>query len=122
MDVHISILQANASTRCAGINAASLALAQAGISMRELVSSVSVGKVDDKLMVDLSKDEEDYSEGEGSTDIPLAFTKSGNVALFQLDGNISPDKLKEAIKIGKKTYKDVYEVQKKALKDIGGEE
>src|SRR3989344_6172405 len=37
VDVHIIVLQANASTRCAGINAASLALAHAGISMREMV-------------------------------------------------------------------------------------
>ena len=122
VDVHISILQANASTRCAGINAACLALAQAGISMKELVSSVSIGKIDDKIVVDISKDEEDYSEGEGSTDIPFAFTKSGNISLFQLDGNISPDKLKEAIKFGKEACKEVYEVQKKALTSIGSEE
>jgi exosome complex component RRP41 len=122
IDIHISVLQANASTRCAGINAAALALANAGISMKELVSAVSVGKVDDKIVVDLIKEEEDYNQGEGSTDIPLAFTKSGDICLLQLDGKIQPDKLKEAIKIGKRACKEVYEVQKKALKELHMEE
>src|SRR3972149_9337538 len=60
IDVHINILQANASTRCAGINAAALALAHAGIPMKELVSSVSIGKMDKTLVVDLVKEEEDW--------------------------------------------------------------
>jgi len=119
IDVHIIVLQANASTRCAGINAAAIALAHAGVSMKELVSSVSIGKVDDKIVVDLCKEEEDYKEGEGSTDIPFAFTKSGEISLLQLDGKISPKKLKEAIKIGREACKKVYEVQKKALKSVG---
>ena len=45
VDVHITILQANASTRCAGINAAALALAHAGVPMTDLITSVSVGKI-----------------------------------------------------------------------------
>ena len=116
IDVHIMVLQANASTRCAGINAASLALANAGVSMKELVSAVSVGKIDDKIVTDLIKEEEDYEDGEGATDIPLAFTKSGDVTLFQLDGGIRPEELKEAIKAGREACKKIYEVQKKALK------
>jgi exosome complex component RRP41 len=117
VDVHISILQANASTRCAGINAAALALAHAGIPMKELVSSVSIGKVDDKIVVDLIKEEEDYKDGEGSTDMPFAFTKSGGISLFQLDGKIQPKRLKEAIEAGKKACEKIYELQKKILKE-----
>ena len=63
IDVHVSIIQANASTRCAGINAAALALAHAGIPMKDLVSSVSIGKLDKQLVVDVSKDEEDWEIG-----------------------------------------------------------
>ena len=117
VDVHISILQANASTRCAGINAAALALAHAGVPMKELVSSVSIGKVDDKIVTDLIKEEEDYKDGEGSTDMPFAFTKSGGISLFQLDGKIQPKRLKEAIEAGKKACEKIYELQKKILKE-----
>ena len=73
VDVHIMILQANASTRCAGINAASMALAQAGVPMSELVSAVSVGKLDKELVIDVDKDEEDFEEGEGATDTSILF-------------------------------------------------
>jgi len=119
VDVHIMVLQANASTRCAGINAAALALAHAGVSMKELVSSVSIGKIDKELVVDLIKEEEDYEDGEGATDIPFAFmSKTGDITLFQLDGLISPEELKEAVKVGKKACKKIYELQKQALKKL----
>jgi len=122
VDVHIVILQANASTRCAGINAAALALAHAGVPMKELVSAVSIGKVDDKIVIDLIKEEEDYKEGEGSTDIPLAFlSESGKITLLQLDGKAQTKKLKEIIEAGKKACEKVYELQKKTLKEVKGE-
>jgi exosome complex component RRP41 len=117
VDVHVSILQANASTRCAGINAAALALAHAGIPMKNLVSSVSIGKLDKELVVDVSKEEEDYEEGEGATDIPITFTGDGKLTHIQLDGKIGTSQLKEAIKLAKKSCEEIYEVQKKALKE-----
>jgi len=117
IDVHISILQANASTRCAGINAAALALAHAGIPMKGLVSSVSIGKLDKTLVVDLIKDEEDWEEGEGATDIPITLTSDGKITHMQLDGKITGKELKEALQLAKKANKEVYEVQKKALKE-----
>ena len=117
IDVHINILQANASTRCAGINAAALALAHAGIPMREMVSSVSIGKLDKQLVVDVNKDEEDWEEGEGATDIPITMTPNGMVTHLQLDGKITSKELKEAIELARKATKEIYEVQKKALKE-----
>ena len=119
VDVHIMITQANASTRCAGINAACMALAQAGIPMSEMASAVSIGKVDDKIVVDLIKEEEDYEDGEGATDMPMAFlSRSGKISLLQLDGKTSPEKLKEAIEAGEKACKMIHEEQIKALKKI----
>ena len=117
VDVHINILQANASTRCAGINAAALALAHAGIPMKELVSSVSIGKLDKQLVVDVNKEEEDWEEGEGATDIPITMTQGGKITHIQLDGKITSKELKEAIELAKEATKEIYEVQKKALKE-----
>lgn len=122
VDVHINILQANASTRCAGINAAALALAHAGIPMTGMVSSVSIGKLDKQLVVDLIKDEEDWEEGEGATDIPITMTSDGKITHLQLDGRITGKELKEAIEMAKKATQEIYEVQKKALKDSLKEE
>jgi exosome complex component RRP41 len=123
VDVHVSILQANASTRCAGINAAALALAHAGIPMKGLVSSVSIGKLDKQLVVDVSKYEEDWEEGEGATDIPISMTSDGKITHIQLDGKIGAKQLKEAVSMAKKACKEIYEVQKKALMEsLEGEE
>ncbi len=122
IDVHINILQANASTRCAGINAAAMALAHAGIPMKDLVSSVSVGKMDKTLVVDLNKYEDsDFKEGEGSTDIPFTFTNEGKITHMQLDGKITAKQLKEAVELAKEACKKIYEVQKAVLKKIGEE-
>ena len=118
IDVEIMILQANASTRCAGINAASLALAHAGIPMNDMVSSVSIGKLDKTLVVDVSKAEEDWEEGEGATDMPMSFTHDGRLTHIQLDGKIKREQLKEAIIMAKKATEEVYELQKKTLKGV----
>ncbi len=119
IDVHINIPQANASTRCAGINAAAMALAHAGIPMKNLVSSVSIGKIDKQLVIDVNKDEEDWKEGEGSTDIPITMTHDGEITHIQLDGKIKKEQLKEAVKLAREACKKIYEIQKKALKEVG---
>ncbi len=117
IDVYINIIQADAGTRCAGINAAAMALAHAGIPMKDMVSSVSVGKLNKTLVVDLNKEEEDFKEGEGSTDIPISMTHSGEITHLQLDGNIKKEQLKQAIEMAKKACEQIYEIQKKALKE-----
>ncbi|MDP3987157.1 MAG: exosome complex exonuclease Rrp41 [Nanoarchaeota archaeon] len=117
IDVHISIIQADASTRCAGINAAALALAHAGIPMRDMVSSVSIGKLDKQLVVDVDKHEEDWEEGEGATDIPVTMTSGEKLTHIQLDGKIDKEELKQVLELAKKSTKEIYEVQKKALKE-----
>lgn len=118
IDVHINIIQADAGTRCAGINAASMALAHAGIPMKNLVTSISVGKMDKTIVLDLDKYEDsEFEEGEGSTDIPISMTGDGEITHLQLDGKIDAKQLKEAMKLAKEACKKIYEVQKKALKE-----
>jgi len=116
VDVFIEIIQADSGTRCAGICAASMALADAGIPMKGLVSAVSVGKVGNMLVVDLNKEEEDYEEG--ATDIPIAMlSQNKEVTLLQLDGDVTQDDIKELIKIGSEVCEQIHELQVKALKD-----
>jgi len=122
VDVFINIIQANASTRCAGINAAALALAQAGIPMKSLVSSVSIGKLDKQLVVDVNKHEEDWEEGEGATDIPVTMTPDGQITHMQLDGKISKEQLKEVLTLAREATKEIYELQKAALKKSAEEQ
>jgi exosome complex component RRP41 len=119
IDVQIYILQADAGTRTAGINAASMALAHAGIPMRDLICSVAAGKQDRTIVVDLTKEEEDYKEGEGATDFAIAkVANADEFTLLQLDGKIQPDMVQEVLKIVTEVAKEIYEVQKKALKEV----
>ena len=85
--------------------------------MKSLVSSVSIGKLDKQLVADVNKEEEDWEEGEGATDIPITLTPKGEITHIQLDGKINSKELKEAIELARKVGKEIYEVQKKALKE-----
>ena len=122
VDVLIQIPQADAGTRVAGINAASMALAHAGIPMKEMPSAIAVGKMDKTLVIDVCKEEEDYAEGEGSTDIPVCWMPVSNkISLLQLDGKISPDELKQALQMSKEACKKINSIQTNALKNEGRE-
>lgn len=123
VDVFVQIPQADAGTRVAGINAAALALAHAGIPMKEMVSAIGVGKIDKTLVVDLDKYEDSlFHEGEGSTDIPVVVTsRSKEIALLQLDGKISIPEFKETMEMAKKACGDILKVQMDALKNSGEE-
>lgn len=114
IDVFIELIQTDAGTRCAGITAAIMALADAGLIMKDMVSAVSVGLVGNKVLVDLSKEEEDY-EG-GAVDIPVAMTnKDSKITLLQLDGIIKKEQLYEAVEMAKEAAKNINAIQKKAL-------
>ncbi|VVB78160.1 Exosome complex component Rrp41 [uncultured archaeon] len=117
IDVEILILQANASTRCAGINAAAMALAQAGVVMKEMVSSVSIGKMDDKIVTDVIKEEEDWEEGEGATDIAFSMTsRTKQITHLQLDGIIQTQRFMEAVEAARVACEKIHDYQIRALK------
>lgn len=117
VDVQIYILQADAGTRTAGINAASMALAHAGIPMKDLVCSVALGKNDQQLIVDLTKEEEDCHEGEGATDFAMAkLANHDEFTLMQMDGKIQPERVKELLGLAQEACNEIADVQTKALK------
>ncbi|MEK6940360.1 MAG: exosome complex exonuclease Rrp41 [Nanoarchaeota archaeon] len=114
VDIFVELLQTDAGTRCAGICAAAMALADAGFSMKDMVSAVSVGLVGDKVVVDLDKEEEDYEDG--SVDIPVAMThRHKKITLLQLDGIIPEKQLQEALKKAEEACESIHKVQRKAM-------
>jgi len=119
IDIYANVIEADASTRCAAINAASMALANAGIPMSELVTAVSIGKLDKTLVVDVCKEEEDWEDGEGATDIAVAYlSRSNKISLLHIDGNIKLNQLKEALELAKKACVKIEEIQMQTLKKI----
>jgi exosome complex component RRP41 len=117
IDVFVEVLNADGSTRIASTNAASLALACAGIPMKDLICAVSVGKIDGKLIVDLNGIEDNNSE----CDLNFAILPSKNeVSLFQMDGLLTKDELFKLLDIAKKKCTEIYEMQKKVLREKYG--
>lgn len=113
IDVFMEILEADASTRCAAINAASLALADAGIPMRDLVCSCSVGKIDGQIVLDVGGLEDNY----GEVDIAVATIPTENkILLLQLDGIITKEEFLKALALAQRGCEQIYKIQKQALK------
>lgn len=115
LDVFIELPQTDAGTRCAGICAAAIALADAGVPMKDMVSSVSVGTVDGQVLVDLNYDEEAYNAP--VSDVPIALlNRTKEISLLQMDGDITEKQLLDAIELGKKACEKIHKVQSEALK------
>ena len=115
--VDIQVVEAHAGTRCAALTAASVAVADAGIPMKDLVPSCATGKVDGKVVLDLNKEEDNF----GEADLPLAvLPATEEVVLMQMDGELTPDEFEEAFNMAIEGCKQVYEVQRNALKNRYG--
>jgi exosome complex component RRP41 len=114
IDIYVEVLQADAGTRVAGVTAASLALADAGIPIRDLVVGVSVGKVEGTLVLDLNAEEDQY----GEADMPVAMTgRDKRITLLQMDGHMTREEFKKALQLALKGCQQLYELQKEALRE-----
>jgi exosome complex component RRP41 len=112
IQIYVEVLQSDGGSRVAGITAAALALADAGINMRDMVVGCAVGKVDGKVVLDLN----DTEDKEGSGDLPFAFMPNLNrVTLLQLDGLFSLDEFKQALGLAREGALRVYRMQREAL-------
>jgi exosome complex component RRP41 len=113
LDIFIEVLQADGSTRCASIVAAALALADAGVPMRDLVVACSAGKIDDTIILDLM----DAEDKIGSADVPLALMPNLNaITLLQMDGTLTLEEFEKAVNLALEGCRKIYALQKEALK------
>jgi exosome complex component RRP41 len=113
IDVFVEVLQADGGTRCASITAASLALADAGIPMRDLVVACAAGKVDDVVVLDLMDTEDKL----GVADVPVALMPNLNaITLMQMDGILSLEEFETAVNLALDGCRKIYALQKEALK------
>ncbi|MCK5636756.1 MAG: exosome complex exonuclease Rrp41, partial [Thermoplasmatales archaeon] len=112
IDVNIEVLDAEAGTRCAGLTAAAVALADAGIPMRDIPVSCAAGKIEDQIVLDLGKEEDNY----GAADLPVAISpRTGEILLLQMDGHLTLDEFDKALDLAIKGCHIVSDIQKKAL-------
>lgn len=84
INICVSVLAADGGTRCASINAITLALMDAGIPMVDMVVACAAGKVGDNMLLDLN-----FREDSNGVDLPVAILSSSNkVVLCQMDSKL----------------------------------
>ncbi|WMV11533.1 hypothetical protein MTR67_004918 [Solanum verrucosum] len=88
IDIYVQVLQADGGTRSACINAATLALADAGIPMRDLVTSCSAGYLNSTPLLDLNY----LEDSAGGADVTVGILpKLDKVTLLQMDAKLPMD-------------------------------
>ena len=114
IDVNIEVLDAEAGTRCAGLTAAGVALADAGIPMKDIPVACSAGKIEGRVVLDLGKEEDNL----GDADLPIAISpRTNEILLLQMDGHLTFEELNKALDFAIKGCHTVSDIQKKAILD-----
>ena len=124
IDVNIEILEAEAGSRCAGLTAAGVALADAGIPMKDIPVACAAGKIGSKdennkkigghIVLDLGQKEDNF----GDADLPIAISpRTGEILLLQMDGHLTVEEFDQALEFAIKGCRLISEMQKKALID-----
>ena len=81
--------------------------------MRDIVPAIACGKADDKVLLDLNKEEDNY----GQADVPLAIVPSTDeIVLLQMDGNMTREELEYGLDMAFKAAHEVSDIQKDALR------
>ncbi len=112
-EVFLNVMDADGGTRCACTTVAALALADAGIPMRSLVTSVAMGKIDGELITDLSGIEDKA----GEADLPCAITWfNEELSLLQFDGSMDLKEFSECLSLAKEALAKIHEIQLETLK------
>ena len=115
IEIYVEILQSDGGTRCAALTAAAVALADAGIPMKDLPCAVAVCKIAGQMAVDPGKEEDNF----GESDMPIAFSpRNGEVLLFQMDGLLTHDEFVQGLQFAKEAAGKIHAIQVEAIKKV----
>ncbi len=94
IDITMEVLQSDGGTRISAVAAAAVALADAGIPMKDIVCGAAAGKIEDMIIIDLDKEEDNH----GKSDMPVAVSlRTGEILLYQQDGLLTRDEFGESL-------------------------
>ena len=81
--------------------------------MTDMVVSVASGKINDVVVCDLNKEEDNY----GEADLPMGLLRnSGELVFLQMDGDLSQDEFFQAWDYNMEAAQVVHEIMVEALK------
>ncbi|XP_054672320.1 exosome complex component RRP41 [Grus americana] len=114
IDIYVQILQADGGNYCACVNAATLAVMDAGIPMRDYVCACSAGLAEDTPLADLSSPE----EAAGGPRLVLALLPaSGQIALLQLSARLHQERLEAALEAAGQACRALHAVLDRVVRD-----
>lgn len=112
------VLQADGGTYAACVNAATLAVLDAGIPMQDFVCACSAGFVDGTALADLSHVE----EAAGGPQLALALLPaSGQIALLEMDARLHEDHLEQVLEAAARAARDVHTLLDRVVRQHVGE-
>ncbi|KAJ2770598.1 Exosome non-catalytic core component [Coemansia nantahalensis] len=106
IDIYVHLLQHDGGTLETCINAATLALVDAGIAMDDYVCACTAGFVDDSPLLDLNAVEESSIATPALTVAMLP--RTGNIALLQMESRLPAAKLEDVMEVAVEGCKHIH--------------
>lgn len=113
IDIFVEVLQADGGNYCACVNAATLALVDAGIPLRDYVTACTAGYVGSRAIVDVSS----LESSAGGPEVTVAvLPKSGEIVLLEMAQRFHIDHLDKVMEVAIKGCKDIYALLDKVVR------
>lgn len=122
IEIFVCILADDGSRLCAAINAATLALIDAGVPMKDFVVSCSAGYTGgnlDTALVDLNRREESSSGGQAAVYLPCAILpQRGTIVLAQCEARLpSYDVVERVLEAAMEGCRTIFEIMSAAARE-----
>jgi len=112
IDIFVEVLQADGGNYCACVNAATLALVDAAIPLRDYVCSCTAGLAGETPLMDVSHAE----SGSGGAELTMAMLpRSEHVVLLELTARFHSDRLEQMLDTATKGCQGVFAVMDEAI-------
>ncbi|KAK3812939.1 MAG: ribosomal protein S5 domain 2-type protein [Benniella sp.] len=114
IDIYLQVIQQDGGVLQACINAATMALIDAGVAMTDYVCACTAGWVEREAAIDLNHVE----EASGTSEVTIAMLpKSGKITLAQMESRLHVDKLEEVLELAGEGCKQIHLVVDKTIRD-----
>lgn len=108
------MLQADGGNYCASVNAATLAIIDAGIPLKDYVCACSASFVDDTPVRDINY----LEESSGGPEVIMAtLPKSDQIVFLEMNGRLHEDHLDKVLDTAVQGCKDVHNILDKAVRE-----
>jgi len=113
IDIFVEVLQADGGNYCACVNAATLALIDAGIPLKDYVSACTASLVADTPLVDVSS----LEATTGGPELTVAaHPKSGQIVLLEMSHRFHLDHLSQVMDVALAGCRDIYTILDKVVR------